>query len=337
MKVLFYVNYPLGWARGGSTVQIMESKKGLEKLGVEVSWLHHEDLAVPQSDIIPYWGRPPNDQHWQLAKKWGCKVVASDQNPQSVLRPRWTWRARGASSPILKKIMGAGLYGTLGVGFYTGCDAVFVLSPYEQDYVHRVFKTPQSKLHVIPNGVDPIFLDQSIRGLAFDGLVYIAYIRDIKNSIPVARAAKKQGVRVKFIGGIHSGEDSYAEVFKQEVDNKWVFWEGEVTDRGKLAALIRGSKGSFIAGQFEAQSISILESLASGVPVMMSGFPNLKSFYGNRITYCHPADNARFPHELKAFYDNCGLGLKQIFPVLTWNQVSERIAEIYQSILNKKL
>ena len=335
MKLIYYVNFPLAWAKGGVTIQIMETKRGLEKLGIEVSWLHHEDLTGSRADIIHYWGRPPSDEHWQLAKKQGCKIVASIQNAQAVLRPEWTWKAKRAAGPFLRKIMGAGLYANLGIGFHAESDALLVLNPYEGEYVERVFEAPHSIVHVVPNGVDSIFFDKSIAPVDFDGLVYNAYVRDIKNTVEVARAAKQQGVRVKFIGGIHSEDVAYGRAFKEEIDNQYVFWEGEVTDRARMAALIRGARGSFIAGQYEAQSISILESLACGVPVMMSNFKNLQSFYGGHIAYCHPATDARFPGELKDFYQQCAGGLKQRFNVLTWDDVAKQVAQIYKSILTK--
>lgn len=333
MNVLFYVGYPLAWAKGGYTTQIEETKSGLERLGIRVHWLHHECDEIPDCDLIHYWSRPPNDFHWQLSRRKNLKLVLTELHPATASRPKWTWSARGRMRPVLKRIMGTGLYGTLGIGLYTHADAVIAVNSAEAEYMNRVFGADPRRIHVIPNGVDPVFFDRRIAPEPFDGLVCLAYIKESKHSIELARRAKEAKVPIKFVGNACFSGDRYLSEFRREVDNRLVFWEGEVLERERICAILRGAKGCILASEGESQPIALLESLACGTPVMGPDLTPLKSFFGDTIRYAVSPGKAAFAGQLAAFYRECGAGLKQSFHVLGWGQVAEKVAEVYEMAL----
>ena len=335
MKALFYVGSPLGWAKGGYTIQIFESKRALEKLGVLVTWLHHEDTEIPPADIIHYWGRPPNDFHWQLAQKQGLKIVISELHQSAVLRPRWIWPLRRWMAWCLCHCIGRNLYGMFGADIYQFCDAAIAVTPYEMYYMQVVFNAPVGKTHYIPNGVDDIFFDQTIGPEPFDGLLYIGYICERKNSVAVAEAATKAQVPVKFIGASPFAEnDPYVTYFKTLVDGKFVTWAGEVTDRTRMAAMIRGAHGVVIASQNEAVGLCVLEGFACSKPAMVSNLPNLRVYFEDAVDYCHQPQHPAFARELQEFY-RCVVqaGMKQEFPVVTWDDVGRQIFDVYKQVL----
>ncbi len=336
MRVLFYVGYPLAWAKGGHALQILESKRALEQLGCEVRWLHHEDPELPGADILHYWTRPPNDVHWQLARQHGLRLVISELHQAAVLRPRWSWPLRRWLARGVQVALGSQLFGLFGAGVYRECDAAIAVTAAEADYMRVVFGARADKVHCIPNAADDVFFDEAIAPETVAGLVCIGYICKRKNSIAVAKAAAEAGVPITFVGGAPFGEaDPYVAEFKARVDNKHVFWLGEVTDRRRLAAIIRGSRGLVLASQNEGLPLSILEALACGKPVLCSDLSNLRAHYGDAIHYCHQPGQPEFRDELREFDQRCGDGLGGEFKVARWQDVGGAILDVYVNVLRE--
>ena len=336
MKVFFYVGYPLAWAKGGHAFQINETKRALIDQGVDVGWLHNEDDTPPAADILHYFTRPPGDFHWQLAKRRGMKIVLSECLQASVIRPHWTWPLRGQLGKVLPRVMGRGLYGTLGLGVYRNLDAAIAVTPAEVEYMKMVMGTQPERTHLIGNGVEEVFFDASIKPIPFDGLLYSAYVCERKNSIAVARLAKRARVPVKFIAPALFPDSDYAKAFAREVDNEFVLWEPDVADRRHLAAIYRGACGSFLASQNESLPLALLESLAAGTPVMAPDLPNLRGYFGDAVAYVPAPDRPEAATALQQFYAACRKGLKQSFAVSNWEDIARQIIAVYQSLLAER-
>ena len=337
MKVLHYVGYPLAWAKGGHTIQIMRTLQALERHGVVNEWLDHSRLDVQAGDVVHYWTRPPNDSHWQYARRQGFKLVISELHALGAMRPHWQWLLRCYMAQVLRCALGSNLYGSFGAGLYPACDAAVAVTPQEAEYMRIVFGAPTDKLFCITNGVEDLFLTRGGSSEEFNGLLYIGYICERKNSVAVAEAARYAQVPIKFIGDAPFGKnDVYFNKFKSLVDNRYVFWVGEITQRERLAAMLRGARGLLLASRSEASPLSILEALACKCPVMVSALRNLRAYYGDAICYCHQPEHPAFYKELQGFYIDCKNGLQQNFPVLTWNDVGREYFRVYQKILGMK-
>ena len=333
MRVVFYVDYPLSWAKGGHAVQIMETKKCLEELGVEILWLHHEDLIEQEADVLHYWSLPPNDMHWKLARARGLKIVISTLHQQSVLRPKWSWGLRRLMTPFAEMMLGHGLFGLLGHEVYSNCDAAIAVTPYEREYMIKALGAKRSETFYVPNGIDSMLFDREMPQIQFDGLTYVGYISERKNSLEVAKAAKRANVPIRFIGGPAFKNDPYFMNFKKEVDNRAVFWEGEVTDKKQLVSYIKGSKGLVLASKNEAVGLVVLDALAVGKPVLLSDLPNLRQYFGPNVTYCSQPTGKKFIIELEDFFKNPPRRAMDKSFLLTWMAVAKLIKGIYDRVL----
>lgn len=336
MKVLFYVGYPLFWGKGGYTLAILETKKSLEKLGVEVQWIHHEDLEFesPRADLIHYWTRPPADQHYELAQTHGYKIALSDLVQVNVLHPHWTWPLRCMAKNGIRRLIGRSAFSTMGMGIYSAADAVFAVTPYEAEYMVTVFEAHPERTHYIPNGVEDLFLSGEIQPIPDKALLCLGTICERKNSVELALAAQKAGVPITFAGGPLRGEnDPYFKQFRALIDGSTVKWLGEIQDRSRVAALLRGCAGFVLASQNEGSPLSILEAVACGRAVLVSDLPNMRVYYRDSVSYCHQPSHPAFANELARFYQRCQNGCASQFPVISWDEVGKRIFEVYQQIV----
>jgi len=333
MKVLFYVDYPLAWARGGHALQINRTARFLSELGVSIEWLRHESDTPQDAEIVHYWGRPPSDIHWKLAAKRGMKLVISSMNPVGSARSRFAWFVRGNVRKLLPAVLGEGLSQQLGIGIYEAADAVITLTHRERDYHVTALGARPEKCFVVPNGVDDIFLSRDIEPRPFDGLLCVGYVSLVKRQAEIARAARAAGIRVRFVGGVQYDGDPYAEEFRKEVDGNRIEWLGEIADRRELASLYKGARGTVLASSYEAQGICLLESVAVGTPVLAPDLPGIRSFFGDAIEYASPADRPGFRRRLEEFHAKCCAGLKQSFKVQTWRSVAEQVLRIYKMCL----
>lgn len=335
MKVLYYVGYPLEWAKGGHAIFVRETVREVQKLGIETEWLHHEATEPMHADILHYFARPPSDMHWQLAKQRGMKIVVDELHQIGVLRPRWTWYIRGAIANVFPRVIGRGLYSTMGLEAYRHADAALAVTPAEADYIRIVMGTPSDRIHIVPSGVDDIFFDGQSGAEPFDGILYVGYICQRKNSLEVARLARKAQIPVKFVGGALVADDAYVRSFAREVDNRFVFWEKEVTDRRRLAAMYRGAKGTVLASRNEGLPLCLLESLAAGTPIMAPDIPNLRAHFKDSVRYTPAPEHPAFAESLRSFYDACSKGLKQDVHPVSWSGAARLTANVYRTIMER--
>jgi glycosyltransferase involved in cell wall biosynthesis len=336
MRILFHVGYPLEWAPGGYSTHIRRVGQGLMQLGVEVAWLHAESDAAPHGDIIQYWGLPPDDHHAALARGRQLAVCVQPIFNHACDGRRWLWSLKGLAARTFRVWMGRGLHARLGLEALRTADAVIFLNRVEAEYARRVYGVPGSKAHVVSLGVDDAFMTPCCRRLepAFEGLIYPATIRPLKNNLEVAMAARKAGVRIKFVGA-PAARDGYWDAFTRHVDNQWVFWE-QVGSPDQMCSLMKNSRGVVLASRYESQPLVIHEALALGVPVLAARLPTLTDCFGPAIRYCSQPSRAAFVEELRAFWAACQAGLAPEWRPRSWLEVAQDHVKIYQSVLSNK-
>jgi glycosyltransferase involved in cell wall biosynthesis len=334
MKVLFTVSYPLSWAKGGFTVQVENTKRELEALGIEVEWVDFSGASSPQGDILHCWGPVFSDVMWRSAGALGMKRVVTCLPPNGMMRPGLKTVAERAARKVLLAGLGeVRLFGRMGVGA-TDADAFIFLNQAERLYANYVYGWSSEKSHVIPEGVDNCFFNVPEPSDRLDGLLYPSYICPRKNQVEIARVAKRERIPVFFAGGAQGESPSYFESFKNALDDEYAIWLGDIADREQLAAMYKKTHGTFLASDYDNQGIILLESIAAGKPAMGPDLPALRSYFGDRIHYCPSAKSSRFPAALKKFDLFCRSGGKQTMDVLRWSDVGKQVLNVYKTVLD---
>src|ERR1035441_5956030 len=158
MKVLFYHLVPFALAHGGLQTQVLRTFDALKALGVEVEFLRWWD-GRQSGDVLHFFGRISAD-HLRQAHHGGIKVVQAELLTEQGSRSP----ARLKLQTILKRVTMLSLprrYVDLLFHWdsYRQADACVALTEWEAFLMQKVYGAPPEKTHVIPNGVEDVFLN----------------------------------------------------------------------------------------------------------------------------------------------------------------------------------
>jgi len=186
VKVLFYQLTPFAFAHGGQQIQIVQTRAALERLGVEVEFLRWWDPRQA-GDLLHFFGRPRLST-LQLAQQKGIKVVLADLLAGQGARPAWRLKLQQMAASALRQTVPRRYLAPLNWASYAQADACVALTTWEARLLADLFGAPPARIHVVPNGVEEVFLtaEPAPRG---PWLVCTATIRELKRVVELAEAA----------------------------------------------------------------------------------------------------------------------------------------------------
>jgi glycosyltransferase involved in cell wall biosynthesis len=333
MKILFNCHVPFMLAHGGMQIQIEQTMVALRKLGVSVEPLRWWD-DTQTGDIFQNFGRLATF-HVRAAQQKGMKVVVSEllteQGSRSVRRVRFQKTLRRALALALPPRR----LELFNWSSYRLADANLVLTTWEALLLKELYDAPPEKIHVVPNGVEEIFLQcpPAKRG---PWLVCTATITERKRVLELAEAAVRAQTPLWVIGKPYSESDAYAQQFSAlaKAHPGTLRYEGPIQDRAKLAQVYREARGFVLLSAMESLSLSALEAAACECPLLLSRLPWATTVFRESACYCPVASSAaRTAGFLRQFYD-AAPGLKPPPRPLTWLEVGEQLKRLYESLLN---
>jgi glycosyltransferase involved in cell wall biosynthesis len=217
---------------------------------------------------------------------------------------------------------------------YSLADACVALTSWEARLMAELFGVSREKAHVVPNGVEDVFLNSqpAERG---PWLVCTATITERKRVLELAEAAVCAQTPLWVIGKPYSESDAYARRFYSLVQThpRTLRYEGPIQDREKLARVYREARGFVLLSAMESLSLSALEAAACECPLLLSRLPWATTFFREGACYCpitSPA--ARTATFLRQFYD-AAPGLKPPPRPPTWLEVGQQLKRVYETLL----
>jgi glycosyltransferase involved in cell wall biosynthesis len=120
------------------------------------------------------------------------------------------------------------------------------------------------------------------------------------------------------------------------VDGKIVRYPGFVSTEEKWRYL-RGARGFALLSQFESGCIAVYEAAAAGLPLLLSDLPWASKVYANAraVKFIRLRSVTDIAADLGSFYALAHRQPGTTFPLLTWRQVAEKYANVYQRILGR--
>lgn len=336
MRVLFYHLTPFSLAHGGLQTQILQTRDALERLGVECDFLRWWDQGQA-ADILHFFGRM-SVSTLQLAQARGMKVVQAELLTEQGSRSR----ARLKLQKSIRQIMGLISPQLCGILFnwdsYRLADACIALTKWEAFMMKELYGAPVGKTHVVPNGVEDVFL-KSQPAKRGPWLVCTATITERKRVVELAEAAVCASTPLWVIGKPYAESDAYAQRFLAlaNVHPGTLRYEGPIADRARLAQIYREARGFVLLSAMESLSLSALEAAACECPLLLSRLPWATTVFREGAGYCpvalSPARTAGF---VRQFYD-AAPGLKPPPRPLSWLEVGGQLKHLYETLLRTSL
>jgi len=332
VKVLIDHGDPFLFTHGGFQIQIEQTKLALEANGIDVEYLRWWD-GSQNCDLVHYFGRVP-EGYVRLAHGRGIKVVMSELMSDLSARPPIARAAQKTVTEFLRRTVPASLTVRLGWESFRLVDACIALTPVEADLMQHHFGAKPERLHVVPNGVEEVFLrdeGSAARGL---WLVCTATIRPLKRVLELAQAAVAAQVRVWILGKPYSEEDPYTKAFRAfaKEHSDVIRYEGPVNDRAKLAQIYREARGFVLLSTNESLSLSALEAAACGCPLLLSDLPWARCVFEEYARYCKITSVSETAKILRRFADEAH-NLPRPPKPRSWKEIGLMLKSVYEKLL----
>jgi glycosyltransferase involved in cell wall biosynthesis len=332
MKVLFDHQLPFALAHGGFEQQLLQTKAALEQAGVETDFVRWWD-AAQRGDLIHFAGRPAAD-YIAFAHGWGCKVVIAELLTATGSRSRSELALQRMATRVLRKILPAAFTARMAWDAYRLADACIANTAWEAHLMHYLFGAPRERVHVVPNGVEEIFLN-SASAARGHWLVCTATITERKRVLELAKAAVAAQTPLWIIGKPYSDSDTYAQKFfalaKQHP--QILRYDGAISDRARLARIYREARGFVLLSAMETRSLSAEEAAACECPLLLSDLPWARSTFGGHAGYCPVVSPERAAEFLRRFYD-AAPSLPPPPKPASWPEVGRQFKAVYERVLN---
>ncbi len=234
---------------------------------------------------------------------------------------------------------------------------VIVCSNYMREEIRRIFATPPDKIHVIPNGVNPIKkmdrnevvkvlkkynIPLNKRIVLFVGrLVYEKGAHILVEAIPrITRII--DDVFFVFVGTGPMKEYLVRRSIELGVNHKTVF-TGFVSD-SDLHAFYNAAYLAVFPSLYEPFGIVALEAMSVGKPVIVSNTGGLSEIveHGKNGLKVPPGDVEALANAIIELLLNPGIaerlgriGYSMVYEKYTWRRVAEQTLKVYERVLNE--
>lgn len=332
MRVLFDHPFPFALAHGGFQIQIEQTATALKTIGVEVEFLRWWDDSQ-QGDIIHYFGRPAGEYVRQVHRK-GRKFVMAELLTALGSRNAIQRLAQRVFIFFAKRLLSDSFTARMGWDSYLLADAVVALTPWEARLMMEMFGAPTVRTHVVPNGVEDVFLRAKPRTRS-RWLVCTATITQRKRVLELALAAVLARTPVWIIGKPYSDNDPYALRVEQLARDhpSWIRYEGPIQDRARLAEIYHEARGFVLLSNMESLSLSALEAAACECPLLLTDLPWARTVFGTGATYCPSCSVTQTAESLARFYARAP-SLPPPPKPLSWNDVAIQLKSLYEDLLS---
>lgn len=338
MKVILYDTTNAFLTPGGKTTHALKLQQEISKLGIDIQFARWWDKSQEDADIIHFLGIVPNIV--KKAKQKGMKTFFS-----MIFDFESSKSESDKKKTIIKNRIIDMLPSALSYGAYwrslPEIDCIQFMHRYDRETALRYFPkhiNPE-KVVIIPHAYDPSDMNisnhLSISDMRYPEkyLVSVANISKRKQTIKLARMAKRAQVPIVFMGS-RDVNDPYFKEFVKEVDNKYVFYPGYVSKEWK-DCIISHASGFVLLSLGESGCIAVYEAAAYNLPLLLSNLPWAWGYeHPTDISFCDQSNEQKAINQLKAFYYKARKLDHAPFVIHTWTEIAHSYVEKYNQLLN---
>ncbi len=328
---------------GGGENQLIQTARHLEALGVDLRLFSSWTDRLAESKILHLFGMSQEGLELaRIARKQGVKVVLSPicwLEPGALFalansRARGAWHAaKWSLKGIIPRIRG------WRDELIALSDAILPNSHSEAAQLQRFFRADPTRIHVVPNGVDPRFAKADAGLFANpsdeDFILYVGRIEPRKNVLALIHAAKAIKKPLVIIGAAPSREADYLARCRSAGQGFTTWIDAFEHDDPRLAAAYAAARVFALPSWFETPGLAALEAALAGTAVVLTPHGCTREYFGDRVEYARPDRPQEIIDALeRAWHDGPRPGLRSLVAEhYPWTVVAKRTAEAYEHVM----
>lgn len=306
MKILYQNRPENGWI-GGDMIQLFATMREVRKKGHEVAFndqpLIRPALLLRSFDIVHTFNF---SMSWTKYQIWAAKNANKKAICSMIYQEMEDYIPYEEQQKMLDSV-----------------DACIFLHEGEIERVKRHLKIDESKIHIVPNGIDEFWFEkQSVDPTIEEFVLTVGRIDGTKGQLETAKACKKLGIRYICIG----------EIIDEEYARKCELFGAVLYPPMKPNDLIRfyASCSVFVlASKTELMPLVVMEAGAQGKPIVLT-----KNCEWDIPVY-------RCENTKESIMENISLALAQknnfvfrdMVKEMTWDKVGDKIIKIYEGVI----
>lgn len=332
--------FPFGIHQGGMELQCVKTCRALQKTGIDAQLLDYY-RTDDRFDLLHLFGSTENyyDICRQVAGQWPIVISAVTGAPNAA---RWRGPIWRAASSLAAKVKLPTSYSRMRE-VYEMAAGVICLNQLEADFLMTTYRIPATRLKIISNGVDgtnfaadpkPFYDKFGLRNF----VLFTGNIVRRKNPVRLAEILRDLRVPGVFIGRATSAEAEYGIRFRSIIEGASnLCWIEGLPDHDPLLASAYAAADLFcLPSTNETQSLSALEAMAAGTPVLLGDYPYAYQSPFEAAWRCDPHNRRSMETSLRRALDD-SVSVRQSLPdSYRWEKIATSIVTLYERIIDSR-
>ncbi|MGZ3810206.1 MAG: glycosyltransferase family 4 protein [Mucilaginibacter sp.] len=356
MKVAFITRSTLFSVPGGDTVQVVQTAKHLDAIGITTDIkLSKDDIDYSQYDLLHFFNltRPAdilyhsrkaqkpfvvstilcNYSEYDKHHRKGVGIIFGFLPPNSIeyLKTIARWllgKDHLASKDYVWKGQSRSIVEILK-------NAAMILPNSTSEY-HRIIRTYPCQLRhaVIPNGVDQRLFQRNCTVEKDATLVLnVARLEGIKNQLNLIKALNNSRFRLLLIGSHAPNQKAYYDECRSIAASNITFIDH--IPQHELVKYYEQAKVHVLPSWFETTGLSSIEAAAMGCNIVITDKGDAKEYFGNNAFYCDPGR----PESILAAVEKASISqynenmYEMILKRYTWEQAAKETLKAYNQTI----
>lgn len=370
IKVLFQTRINIYYSPGGDLIQIENTQKYLQKLGVKVDFSTKLEPDLKEYDLVHLFNlMSPEDIYIQYknAVKQCKKIVIStiyglytefEKNARGGIfqffsnycfSPYQILTIKSLLRDLTKKKIHRGYFLMLYKGSYSLMKEIIeysdMLLPNSEKEALRIQNefnlNIKNKYRVIPNSVNTTIFNDNLseKEDSFkefkDCILCVARIEGRKSILNLMRAVKDLPYKLVFVGNFSQNQKKYVRKVKKEAGKNVFFLSSR--SQQELKILYHRAKVHALVSWMETPGLSSLEAAVMNCNLVITKKGDTEEYFGNKAFYCEPNDVESIKNAIiEAYTAPINIELKEkILKHYTWEQTAQKTKNAYEEVLSK--